>query len=54
MVCHETYKDKKGKWLSKEEIELIDDKNFCEKRTLEEKITIGPSEAMSKSKKKHS
>ena len=50
MVCHETYKDKKGKWLSKEEIELIDDKTFVKKGS-EEKITIGPSEAMSKSKK---
>ena len=41
MVCHETYKNKKGNWLSPEEI-----KNFNKSE-----ITVGPPEAMSKSKK---
>ena len=50
MVCHETYKDEKGKWLSKDEIELVDDKTFIKKGS-REKVTVGPSEAMSKSKK---
>ena len=41
MVCHETYKNKKGNWLSPEEI-----KDFNKSE-----ITVGPPEAMSKSKK---
>ncbi len=41
MVCHETYKNKKGNWLSPEEI-----KNFNKSE-----IIVGPPEAMSKSKK---
>ena len=41
MVCHETYKNKEGKWLSPEEISKIE----------KSKIIIGPAEAMSKSKK---
>ncbi len=41
MVCHETYKDQDGNWLSPEEYENIKDK----------KIIIGPPESMSKSKK---
>ena len=50
MVCHETYKDEKGKWVTRDEIELVDDKTFIKKGS-REKITVGPSEAMSKSKK---
>tara|TARA_Y100001970_G_scaffold284123_1_gene400826 strand:+ start:6869 stop:9382 length:2514 start_codon:yes stop_codon:yes gene_type:complete len=41
MVCHETYKNKKGNWISPEEMEKIDKSN----------VTVGPPEAMSKSKK---
>ncbi len=41
MVCHETYKNKKGNWLSPEET-----KNFNKSE-----IIVGPPEAMSKSKK---
>ncbi len=41
MVCHETYKDQDGNWLSPEEYENIKDK----------KIIVGPPESMSKSKK---
>jgi len=50
MVCHETYKDEKGKWLGKDEIELVDDKTFIKKES-REKVIVGPPEAMSKSKK---
>ena len=41
MVCHQTYKNEKGDWLSPEEVKKID----------KSKVTIGPPEAMSKSKK---
>ncbi len=41
MVCHETYKNEKGDWLSPEEIKKVD----------KSKVTVGPPEAMSKSKK---
>ena len=41
MVCHETYKNQKGTWLSPEEASKLD----------KSKIIIGPPEAMSKSKK---
>ena len=41
MVCHETYKNEKGDWLSSEEMKNIN----------KSKVTVGPPEAMSKSKK---
>ena len=49
MVCHETYKDNKGNWLYPEEVE----KNFKTfiKKTDKSKVTVGPAESMSKSKK---
>ena len=50
MVCHETYKDEKGKWVGQDEIKSVDDKTFVKKGS-REKVTVGPSEAMSKSKK---
>jgi len=50
MVCHETYKDKNGKWLGPDEIEIDNNKNAKKIKT-GEKVFIGPSEAMSKSKK---
>jgi len=50
MVCHETYMDNKGKWLSPEEIEK-NSKGECLKKSDKSKINIGPSESMSKSKK---
>ena len=50
MVCHETYKDIKGKWLSPDEIEK-NDKNNCFKILDKTKVIVGPSESMSKSKK---
>ena len=50
MVCHETYKDNEGKWLSPDEIEK-NSKGECLKKSDKSKINIGPSESMSKSKK---
>ena len=50
MVCHETYKDKNGKWLNPEELEKKDNQNFIKKQDGSE-VTVGPVEAMSKSKK---
>ena len=50
MVCHETYKDPKGNWLNPAEVEKISDKKAI-KKSDNSKVTIGPSESMSKSKK---
>ncbi len=50
MVCHETYKDLKGNWLSPEEVEKISEKKAIKKINKTE-VKIGPSESMSKSKK---
>ena len=41
MVCHETYKNEKGEWLSPDEAS----------KYKKSKVIVGPSEAMSKSKK---
>ena len=51
MVCHETYKDQSNKWLSPEEVFSEDGKFFFKKDNPSEKITVGPTESMSKSKK---
>jgi len=51
MVCHETYKDQNNNWLSPEEIENKDGKNFYIKNNPNKKVIKGPSESMSKSKK---
>ena len=51
MVCHETYKDQNNNWLSPEEIESKDGKNFYIKNNPKKKVIVGPSESMSKSKK---
>ena len=50
MVCHETYKDDKGKWLNPSEIEKISENNFV-KTSDKTKVKVGPPESMSKSKK---
>ena len=50
MVCHETYKDQKGNWVSPDELITIDGKKFLEKDK-SHNIKVGPSESMSKSKK---
>ena len=50
-VCHETYKDQKNNWMNPNEVTTQDGKNFFKKNNLEEKVTVGPVESMSKSKK---
>ncbi|MDC0972216.1 leucine--tRNA ligase [Candidatus Pelagibacter sp.] len=51
MVCHETYKDQQKNWLSPEEVISDDGKKFYKKDNPSEKIVVGPTESMSKSKK---
>jgi len=51
MVCHETYKSEKNKWLSPEEVFSEDGRTFFLKNSPSEKVTVGPIESMSKSKK---
>jgi leucyl-tRNA synthetase len=50
MVCHETYKDKNGNWLYPDEIVKDNNHNFIKEKD-GSKVTVGPSESMSKSKK---
>ena len=50
MVCHETYKDKDGNWISPDELISINGKKFLEKDK-NQQIKIGPSESMSKSRR---
>ncbi|MDC0426743.1 leucine--tRNA ligase [Pelagibacteraceae bacterium] len=50
MVCHETYKDNNGKWLSPNEIEKNNKGKFV-KISNKTAVVVGPSESMSKSKK---
>ena len=50
MVCHETYKDLEGNWLDPLEIEKTSEKKAI-KKSDKTKVTVGPSESMSKSKK---
>ena len=50
MVCHETYKDNNGDWVSPDEIQTIQGEKYLLKdKSI--KIKVGPSESMSKSKK---
>jgi leucyl-tRNA synthetase len=49
MVCHETYKDEAGAWVSPEDVEKRGSKAYLRDNGAE--VTIGPSEKMSKSKK---
>ncbi len=52
MVCHETYKDYQGNWLSPDEVFSKDGKKFFNKKNANDpKVNVGPSESMSKSKK---
>ncbi len=51
MVCHETYKDKNNNWLSPNEVFTEDGKNFYKINDKKEKVVVGSSESMSKSKK---
>ena len=50
MVCHETYKDKDNNWVSPDDIIIIDGQKFLKKDETQ-KVKVGPSESMSKSKK---
>ena len=50
MVCHETYKDEDNNWVSPDEIITIDGMKFL-KKDQSQRIKVGPSESMSKSKK---
>jgi leucyl-tRNA synthetase len=51
MVCHETYKDQKNTWLSPEEVSSKNGKEFFKKNNPSERVIVGPTESMSKSKK---
>ncbi len=51
MVCHETYKDKNNNWLNPDEVISEDGENYFNKNIPSEKIIVGPTESMSKSKK---
>ena len=50
MVCHETYKDEHNNWVSPDEVVTINGEKFL-KTDSKKKVTVGPSESMSKSKK---
>ena len=50
MVCHETYKDSDGNWVSPDELDSTNGKKFLKANPSIE-IKVGPSESMSKSKK---
>ena len=49
MVCHQTFKDVKGKWLFPNEVRKEDDEFYL--INTNEKVTVGRTEKMSKSKK---
>tara|TARA_E500000178_G_scaffold49598_2_gene45058 strand:- start:973 stop:3513 length:2541 start_codon:yes stop_codon:yes gene_type:complete len=51
MVCHETYRDENNNWVFPEEVTSEDGKNFYLSENPSKKVTVGPSESMSKSKK---
>ncbi len=50
MVCHETYKDSNGKWLSPDELERNEQGKLI-RGSDQTNVITGPSESMSKSKK---
>jgi leucyl-tRNA synthetase len=50
MVCHETYKDQNNNWVSPDEIITINGEKYLDKNK-KQKVIVGPSESMSKSKK---
>ena len=50
MVCHETYKDQHNNWISPDEVETVNGKKYLKNKKTE-KIIVGPSESMSKSKR---
>jgi len=50
MVCHETYKDVNGNWVNPEDVITINNQKYLKTNT-NQKLIVGPSESMSKSKK---
>ena len=50
MVCHETYKNENGEWLSPDEIETIDGKKV-EKKDNNKIVKVGPSDQCQNQKK---
>jgi len=50
MVCHETYRNDENKWLYPNDVEKKPEGNFVTKKD-KKPVVVGPSEAMSKSKK---
>ena len=50
MVCHETYKNEENKWIYPSEVEKNSEGNFIIKKD-KKRVVVGPSEAMSKSRK---
>ena len=50
MVCHETYKNEENKWLYPDEVEKNSEGNLITKKD-KKRVVVGPSEAMSKSRK---
>ena len=51
MVCHETYKDQNNNWLSPDEVQTDNGKDYYTKKKPSEKIAVGATESMTKSKK---
>ena len=51
MVCHETYSNEKGDWIEPKFVRKGDNKQDAHHKDTGEKIKVGPSEKMSKSKK---
>ena len=51
MVCHQTYKDENNNWIYPEDVSSDDGKNYYQNKDPSKKVTVGPSESMSKSKK---
>ena len=51
MVCHQTYKDKNDNWLNPDQVFTDDGEKFFMKEKPSERVIVGPSESMSKSKK---
>tara|TARA_Y100000590_G_scaffold469669_1_gene659009 strand:- start:2188 stop:4728 length:2541 start_codon:yes stop_codon:yes gene_type:complete len=50
MVCHETYKNEKNQWLYPDQVQKNSDGSVLNKAD-KKKVLVGPSEAMSKSRK---
>ena len=51
MVCHETYKDDEGNWVTPDEVFSDNGKDYFLLKNPQSKVKVGPSESMSKSKK---